>query len=161
MFHENEGFSALFLAGIYGFFSFQPFIFGGFVCRPSTSKAGTATAPPNLRGPQFWGCQMWRETSSKHLCWEIPAPKCPKISLSLWIYGGILLGFKGGNPSEIFESLWGKRMVYVKQVPFTKTDPKDQRSAWQASLAFHVGTCLSYQKLLGKLAVLQLPSDSG
>ena len=49
MFHENEGFSALFLAGIYGFFIFQPFLSR----RPSTSKAGTATAPPNLRGPQL------------------------------------------------------------------------------------------------------------
>ena len=41
------------VGGIYGFFSFQPFVFGGWFRRPSTSKAGTATAPPNLRDPQL------------------------------------------------------------------------------------------------------------
>ena len=70
----------------------------------------------------------------------------------MWIFW-----FRGGNPSEIFESLWGKRMVYVKRVPFTKTDPKDHRSAWQASPTFHVGTCLSYQKLLVNLQCSNYP----
>lgn len=72
-------------------------------------------------------------------------------------------GLKGGNPSEIFESLWGKKNGVRQASSIYKTDPKDQRSAWQASPTFHVGTCLSYQKLPGKLAVLQLlvPSDSG
>lgn len=41
-FHENEGFSALFLAGIYGFFSFQPFIFGVFF---------VVLLPPRLEPP--------------------------------------------------------------------------------------------------------------
>lgn len=52
MFHENEGFSALFWGNLW-VFQLPALHLWWFFCCPSTSKAGTATAPPNLRDPQL------------------------------------------------------------------------------------------------------------